>query len=114
MLALIWPACAKTYVSNISTHSIFTYEKLKATIMKNYILGVLTSLIVVIIVGFVGKEKSTIPKKEWIVGPRFLTLQKGISKEQAREWMEKEYLPLYRYYSGWNAELGEPTSSGKC
>ena len=27
--------------------------------------------------------------------------------------MEKEYLPLYRYYSGWNAMLGEPIKSGE-
>jgi len=41
-----------------------------------------------------------------------LTLQKGITKEQARKWMEKEYLPLYRNLPGFNAMLGEITGSG--
>jgi hypothetical protein len=82
--------------------------------MKNFLSGILATVVVLITFGFVANEKeSEIPKKEWIIAPRFLTLQKGITKEQAREWMEKEYLPLYRYYSGWNAMLGEPTGSGK-
>ena len=77
--------------------------------MRNFLLGILTTVAIVVILGFVPKKGSIIPKKEWVVAPRFLTLQKGITKEQAREWMENEYLPLYRHYSGWNAELGEPT-----
>ncbi len=82
--------------------------------MKNFLLGIMAALIAIAILGFINNEsKQEIPKKEWIIAPRFLTLQKGITKEQAREWMENEYLPLYRYYTGWNAQLGEPTGSGK-
>jgi hypothetical protein len=82
--------------------------------MKNYLFGVFTSIIILSSYGYVSRTDSAdVPKKEWIVAPRFLTLQKGITKQQAREWMEKTYLPLYRHYSGWNAQLGEPTASGK-
>lgn len=82
--------------------------------MKNFLSGIITAFICLAIFGFINNKKEReIPKKEWIIAPRFLTLQKGITKEQAREWMENEYLPLYRYHSGWNAQLGEPTASGK-
>ncbi|GAA4457109.1 hypothetical protein GCM10023189_27320 [Nibrella saemangeumensis] len=81
--------------------------------MRNFLFGVMATITALAVYGFFQKIETTIPKKEWIIAPRFLTLQKGVTKEQAREWMEKEYLPLYRYYSGWNAELGEPTGSGK-
>lgn len=81
--------------------------------MKNYLFGVITVLAVLSIFSFVSKQdKSVPPEKNWIIAPRFLTLQEGISKEEAREWMENEYLPLYRYYPGWNVMLGEPLSSG--
>lgn len=82
--------------------------------MRNSLSGMITVLVGIVIFGFINnQDKSDIPRKEWIIAPRFLTLQKGITKEEAREWMEKEYLPLYRHYSGWNAMLGEPTGSGK-
>jgi hypothetical protein len=82
--------------------------------MKNFLFGIFATFIVVAIFGFINnKDEQDLPRKEWIIAPRFLTLQKGITKEQAREWMEKVYLPLYRHYSGWNAQLGEPTASGK-
>ncbi len=81
--------------------------------MKNYLLGVITMITLLAILSFTnGIEESDIPEKEWIIAPRFLTLQEGVTKEEAREWMENEYLPLYRHYPGWNAMLGEPTSSG--
>jgi hypothetical protein len=80
--------------------------------MRNFILGIITTLIGVAIFGFINhKKEGDIPRKEWIIAPRFLTLQKGITKEQAREWMEKEYLPLYRQLPGYNAMLGEITGS---
>ncbi len=82
--------------------------------MKNFCAGFIVCLLLIIFMGFIRHDNSKDdPKKEWIVAPRFLTLQKGITKQQAREWMEKTYLPLYRHYSGWNAQLGEPTASGK-
>jgi hypothetical protein len=81
--------------------------------MKNYLLGILTVIIMLGLFSFrQNLNKPEPPDKEWIIAPRFLTLQEGITKEEAREWMEKEYLPLYRYQPGWNAMLGEPTSSG--
>jgi hypothetical protein len=82
--------------------------------MKNYLLGIITSIAMLATFSFMNEPKKLdVPKKEWIIGPRFLTLQKGVSKEEAHEWLEKEYLPLYRHYSGWNAMIGEPTGSGK-
>ena len=81
--------------------------------MKKFMLGSLTTIVMIVVFGFIiEKNDSTIPEKEWIIAPRFLTLQDGITKEEARKWMENEYLPLYRYYSGWNAMLGEPLRSG--
>lgn len=80
--------------------------------MKKFLLGVIATIVSLAIFGFFHKNDSPAPKKEWIIAPRFLTLQKGITKEEARKWMEEEWLPLYRHYSGWNAMLGEPISSG--
>lgn len=81
--------------------------------MKNYLLGILAVIAVLGILAFSDiSNKPEPPNKEWIIAPRFLTLQEGITKQEAQEWMENEYLPLYRYYPGWNAMLGEPISSG--
>jgi hypothetical protein len=57
-------------------------------------------------------DEARLPDRKWIIAPRFLTLQQGISKEEAREWLTNEYLPLYRQYPGFNAMLGEPLRSG--
>ena len=81
--------------------------------MKNYLLGIITAIAVFAVFGFNNQiNKPQHPKKEWIIAPRFLTLQKGISKEEARKWMEEEWLPGYRNYPGFNAMLGEPINSG--
>ena len=81
--------------------------------MKNYLLGIITAIIVLAIFAFINPPKEPEhPKKEWVIAPRFLTLQKGVSKEEARKWMEEEWLPGYRNYPGFNAMLGEPISSG--
>ena len=81
--------------------------------MKNYLLGILTAIAALSIFGFENQPKELEhPKKEWVIAPRFLTLQKGISKEEARKWMEEKWLPGYRNYPGFNAMLGEPIKSG--
>ena len=81
--------------------------------MKNYLLGILSVMVLFGILSFTNiLNQSETPDKEWVIAPRFLTLQEGITKEEALEWMEDEYLPLYRYYPGWNAMLGEPIRSG--
>jgi len=81
--------------------------------MKNYLFGILTVIFLLGILSFTDNlNEMEPPEKEWIIAPRFLALQEGITKEEAREWMENEYLPLYRFYPGWNVMLGEPTSSG--
>ena len=82
--------------------------------MKNFILGVLATTVILIIFGFAYEinEPSDVPDKEWIIAPRFLTLQESISKEEAQEWLVNEYLLLYREFPGWNAMLGEPLRSG--
>jgi len=81
--------------------------------MKNYLLGIITAIAVFAVFGFDNQtNEPEHPKKEWVIAPRFLTLQKGISKEEARKWMEEEWLPGYRNYPGFNAMLGEPINSG--
>lgn len=49
--------------------------------------------------------------KAWIIAPRFLFLKEGVSKDEARKWLENEYLPLFRQFPGFNAEIGEPIKS---
>ena len=81
--------------------------------MKNYLLGIITAIAVFAVFGFDNQtNEPEHPKKEWVIAPRFLTLQKGLSKEEARKWMEEEWLPGYRNYPGFNAMLGEPINSG--
>jgi len=81
--------------------------------MKNFILGVLVTVAVMAAFGFINeKSESDVPDKEWKISPRFLTLQDGVSKEEARVWLENEYLPLYRQFPGWNAMAGETGQSG--
>jgi len=81
--------------------------------MKNYLVGIITAITAFAIFGFYNQtNEPEHPKKEWVIAPRFLTLQKGISKEEARKWMEEEWLPGYRNYPGFNAMLGEPIKSG--
>ena len=81
--------------------------------MKNYLLGIVTISALVALFGFISYVKGPdVPDKEWIIAPRFLTLQEGVSKEEARNWLINEYLLLYREFPGWNAMLGEPLRSG--
>lgn len=81
--------------------------------MKNYLLGLFTAMAICAILGFVHKSSLTdVSNKKWVIAPRFLTLQKGITKEEAREWLENEYLLLYREFPGFNAMVGEPLKSG--
>jgi hypothetical protein len=81
--------------------------------MKNFIFGVITTILILIIFGFVYEinEPNDVPDKEWLIAPRFLTLQEGVSKEEAREWLVNEYLLVYREFPGFNAMVGEPVSS---
>ena len=79
--------------------------------MRKYLLGVLTVFTIMFTFGFIN-EKNDVSDKDWIIAPRFLKLQDGITKEEAREWVEKEYLPLYRKYPGWNVTFGKPLRSG--
>lgn len=98
---------------NIYRRGALNLETIKKDIMKNYFYGVITIVGILLISSFTKNEyQMSPPEKNWIIAPRFLTLQEGITKQEAREWMEKEYLPLYRYYPGWNVMLGEPVSSG--
>jgi hypothetical protein len=78
--------------------------------MKNFVSGVLATLIFLAILSFQGdKHENNYPKKEWIIESKYLHLQKGVNKQEAREWLEKNYLPIYREYPGFNAILGEHT-----
>lgn len=76
-------------------------------------LGILTIITILVIFSFTNEIKEPIvPDKEWIIAPRFLTLQEGITKEEAREWLENEFLHIYREFPGFNAMVGEPLKSG--
>lgn len=59
------------------------------------------------------RHASNQPEKNWVVAPRFLFLKEGVSKAEARKWLEDEYLPLYRQFPGFNASLGEPVKSAR-
>ena len=82
--------------------------------MKNFIFGVLAATVVLIIFGFAYEKNvpNDVADKEWIIAPRFYTLQDGVTKEEAREWLENEYLLLYREFPGFNCQVGEPLRSG--
>lgn len=81
--------------------------------MKNYLFGFITGILILVIVGFINESRvRESSKKEWVIAPRFLTVQDGITKEEAREWLENEYLVLYREFPGFNAMVGEPVKSG--
>ena len=78
--------------------------------MKNFVLGAFTTLIFLTIFSFQNDRiEDEYPKKEWIIESKYLHLQNGINKEEAREWIEKNYLPMYREFPGFNAILGEHT-----
>ncbi len=47
--------------------------------MGKYLLGVLTVFTIMFIFGFID-EKNDVSDKEWIIAPRFLKLQDGITK----------------------------------
>ncbi len=81
--------------------------------MKNILIGAVIALSIVTIFGFYNKtnEVANLPDKAWIIAPRFLYLKDGISKDEARSWLEKEYLPIYRQFPGFNAMLGEPAKT---
>ena len=81
--------------------------------MKHFILGVFATISIMTLFGFFDMNNKPLdPKKEWIIAPRFFTGKEGVSKEEAREWMENEYLLMYKEFPGWNAVLGEPLRSG--
>ncbi|SHO62818.1 hypothetical protein [Algoriphagus zhangzhouensis] len=84
--------------------------------MRNLLSGFLIITIGLVLFSFVNNQNTSIqgdiPEKEWMIAPRFLKLQDGISKKEAREWLEQEYLPLYRAYPGFNCQAGEPWRSG--
>ena len=81
--------------------------------MKNYILGIFTTIVILLMFGFINDNSEfDSPDKQWVVAPRFYTLQDEVSKEEAREWLENEYLLLYREFPGFNCQVGEPVSSG--
>ena len=83
--------------------------------MKNILMGFIITVALVTTMGFYYKNKAseTLPGKSWLIAPRFLYLKAGISKDEARNWLEKEYLPLYRQFPGFNAMLGEPVKTAR-
>ncbi len=80
--------------------------------MKNFLLGALVIIATLIVFGFINeKSELSTMDNQWVIAPRFYTLQDGISKEEAREWLKNEYLLLYREFPGFNCHVGEVVSS---
>ena len=83
--------------------------------MKNLLIAVLATASLAMILGFGSQVKQTTQSsgKAWVIAPRFLYLKEGVSKDEARKWLENEYLPLYKQFPGFNAMLGETFKSAK-
>ncbi|HEY5918704.1 MAG TPA: hypothetical protein VIU13_14915 [Chryseolinea sp.] len=80
--------------------------------MKNFILGMFVAIAIMIAFGFIDKRSEIdSADHQWVIAPRFYTLQAGVSKEEARKWLETEYLLLYREFPGFNCHIGEVVSS---
>lgn len=81
--------------------------------MKNLLIAAILTTSVAIMFGFSYQIKAPTHSldKTWIIAPRFLYLKEGVSKDDARKWLENEYLPLFRQFPGFNAEIGEPIKS---
>lgn len=84
--------------------------------MKKFFSGIITAFAALLLFSLSDWQQAVMPpdptNNNWVIAPRYLTLQEGVTKAEARAWMEQEYLPLYRDYRGWNVMLGEPTHSG--
>ncbi len=80
--------------------------------MKKYFIAttflsiIVTSLISIAITK--SEYLSLEPEHEWIVSTRNLTVQDGINKQEARQFLETEYFPLFEQLPGMNAMLGIP------
>lgn len=83
--------------------------------MKNILIGAVITILTVILLGFDYKKNEIVnlSDKAWIIAPRFLYLKDGVSKSEAQSWLEKEYLPLYRQFPGFNAMLGVPVKTAR-
>ncbi|HMU44884.1 MAG TPA: hypothetical protein PKC72_00890 [Chitinophagaceae bacterium] len=83
--------------------------------MKSLLIAALITISVAIIFGFRHQTNGTdhLADKTWVIAPRFLFLKEGVSKDEARKWLENEYLPLYRQFPGFNAMIGDPVKSAK-
>ena len=81
--------------------------------MKKLLAAVVVVVSVAVLLGFsyLAEGETTLAGKKWVIAPRFLFLKPGVSKEEARTWLENEYLPLYRQFPGFNAMLGEPVKT---
>ncbi|HEY0355402.1 MAG TPA: hypothetical protein VGC29_04310 [Flavisolibacter sp.] len=84
--------------------------------MKNLLIAAVATASLAMMLGFgsqVKKQTTHSSGKAWVIAPRFLYLKEGVSKDEARNWLENEYLPLYKQFPGFNAMLGETFKSSK-
>ena len=83
--------------------------------MKNLLITAVITISVAIMSGFRYQINGTnhLADKTWVIAPRFLFLKEGVSKDEARKWLENEYLPLYRQFPGFNAMIGESVKSAR-
>ena len=81
--------------------------------MKNLLAASAIIVCVAVIFGFTYQNNGTTPSpdKTWVIAPRFLFLKQGVSKDEARKWLENEYLPIYRQFPGFNAMIGDPVKT---
>ncbi len=52
------------------------------------------------------------PDYEQVIAVKYLTLQEGVDPQEAREFMENEYLKLYSELPGFNVKVGQPERQG--
>jgi len=80
--------------------------------MRTYILvGCL--IVVSLIFAFTNKGNTTEPSEnQWIISIHYLTLQDGVDKQDARKYLETEWLKMFRETPGMNAMLGKPDRGG--
>lgn len=76
---------------------------MKTTVLISTIIGSLLTIAITQLT-----ENTGTSDNQWIVSPRYLTLQDGVEKEEAREFLVNEYLNLYKELPGFNAAVGEP------
>lgn len=76
---------------------------MKTTVLISTIIG---SLLTIAITQLINDSENS--ESQWIFSPRYLSLQDGVEKSEARDFLVNEYLKIYKELPGFNAMVGEP------